>query len=459
MSFFKNSSITVLILVSLSIQSMNQSGSRFIYTTENNQKKAQKELSISSQRDSIIISKSSFDILAQQNLLKDLEKILDSCSYFKNLQCFFLYSTDIFPHEIPQVIIHIFTRLLMESCLECNFELLKEFKGHSKNIHCAAFRPDGKTLVTGSFKNACLWDVDSGNQLIELPNHYARVSFVRFTSEGILTKSRDGMTYLWNASSGELINKCKGPLFKEEITTFSSNKKLVCSGANNKIVQLQDTQTGEPITTFTGHSECIWSVALSPDEQTVLTGSEDSTACLWDAQSGNLLLTLTQCGGVGCVAFSPDGKTIFTGPFNNDARLWTMIPCDATHWIFNNASLLQGWLLVKANQEKRATGSFIIEKGSLEYHLFIQLPSYVQEYVRHWFSLSIKGKIENALTDDDTPSSTLQGISFHKDLLQDNENSSSDENSLEINSFVIIDSDTNETPLDKSTDGLGCSVQ
>ena len=55
-------------------------------------------------------------------------------------------------------------------------------------------------------------------------------------------------------------------------------------------------------------------MAFSPDGKTVLTGSWDGTARLWDAATAQPLgPPMRHQGEVLAVAFSPDGKTVLTG--------------------------------------------------------------------------------------------------------------------------------------------------
>jgi WD40 repeat protein len=71
------------------------------------------------------------------------------------------------------------------------------------------------------------------------------------------------------------------------------------------------------------HKQAVLAVASSPDGRTLLTGSWDTTAGVWDAATGKPLIPPHQHQQpVTAVAFSPDGKTVLTGSDDKTARLW-----------------------------------------------------------------------------------------------------------------------------------------
>ena len=82
---------------------------------------------------------------------------------------------------------------------------------------------------------------------------------------------------------------------------------------------------GEPLRApLDGYQGSVTSIAFSPDGKRIVSGSDDKTIRLWDAETGESLRAPLgkHQGGVMSVAFSPDGKHIVSGSYDNTIQLW-----------------------------------------------------------------------------------------------------------------------------------------
>ncbi len=70
------------------------------------------------------------------------------------------------------------------------------------------------------------------------------------------------------------------------------------------------------------HTDIVTSLAFSPDERTLATGSWDGALKLWDVESRALLWLGWQTKGPTCLAFAPDGSLLTTGGLEVTVRLW-----------------------------------------------------------------------------------------------------------------------------------------
>ena len=72
-------------------------------------------------------------------------------------------------------------------------------------------------------------------------------------------------------------------------------------------VVLWDAETGAKIRgPLEGPTEYLQSMAFSPDGKIVASGSDDTTICIWNLETGGLTTDPL-------LAFSPDGKRVVSG--------------------------------------------------------------------------------------------------------------------------------------------------
>jgi len=112
----------------------------------------------------------------------------------------------------------------------------------------------------------------------------------------------------------------EGPVWSAE---FSPDGLRIVTGSEDKTARVWNAATGQELVALRGHEGAVRSAAFSPDGLRVVTGSDDKTARVWDAAIGQELVTLRgHEGAVRSAAFSPDGLRVVTGSADGTARLW-----------------------------------------------------------------------------------------------------------------------------------------
>ena len=104
------------------------------------------------------------------------------------------------------------------------------------------------------------------------------------------------------------------------------------------IYQIRSIYDGSIIVEIEGDTRLRQTVAISPDGYTFAAGI-DKAIVLWDIASGEKISTLTgHTGRVNSLAFSPDGNSLISGNWYDTVRLWDLTTATQKKYLTNHRS-------------------------------------------------------------------------------------------------------------------------
>ncbi|MGH0124127.1 UNVERIFIED_CONTAM: hypothetical protein FKN15_016140 [Acipenser sinensis] len=207
-----------------------------------------------------------------------------------------------------------------------NGNLLRTYEEHSEQVnHCQFTNTSSKILLaTCSNDNFIkLWDLESSKKVADCSGHLSWVHCVRFSPDGsiLLSSSDDQTVRLWETKKVHPSSAVS--LKRDSDVLFHHNEISVVAPDNRKRLQLRNGKTGEVIYQSEEQESRIRCCCLSKDPQAAVLAREDGTVKVLEIPSGNTLCTLTgHTKTVLHCQFTPDGQTLITCSEDTTVRVW-----------------------------------------------------------------------------------------------------------------------------------------
>jgi len=211
-------------------------------------------------------------------------------------------------------------------------------RGHL-GVSSLAITPDEKHLVTGGNPDHTLqvWSLETGDRLSQL-NSNSPITAVAVTKDNAkaVIGLKNGMGQVWDLDAQRKDFELHGHTGAITSVALTPDGKRIITASEDETARVWDRVTGRHLLTLKGHEGRVTSIAVTPDSTRAITGSgrrdshiirpiNDYSARVWDLTTGRQLAILNgHTSPITTVAVTPNGERAVTGSQDQTARIWDL---------------------------------------------------------------------------------------------------------------------------------------
>lgn len=173
---------------------------------------------------------------------------------------------------------------------------LHSVENHADWILDIAFTPDGKRIVTASRdKSVKVWDQTTKEPILTFPSHTDGVYGVSISADGktAVSAGADRTMRFWDTDGDGKQKKSVGVHSNTcHAVRFTSDGKHIYTAGADKLIKKWDAE-GKLVSTFQGHDDWVYSLALNADQTRLASGSWNGQVHIWNVEDGKTLISFS----------------------------------------------------------------------------------------------------------------------------------------------------------------------
>lgn len=194
-----------------------------------------------------------------------------------------------------------------------------------KSVYALLFIPGKNQLIAAqNFSGIHLLDPIQKKEVASLQLTTSYIFDLKLLGENLLVATGDGQLITADLQQWRIINRQQ--ISGKSLRAISVNEKTreFAIGSSDNQIRIFDSQTHSLKKEISAHSNSVFALSYTPDQNLLVSGSRDAHLKVWDAQNEYQLTSdvAAHYFAINDISFSPDGHHFATCSMDKSIKLW-----------------------------------------------------------------------------------------------------------------------------------------